>query len=151
MGKDTINKWIISFLSVGKRGFKSNFNLASIFLLIPPLAQACSLCPIQNSKFKIPFAARTLTHPITPIIARVAHTPRWRLSKKFILNFLGSLPIILKIIFDSLFFIVLLCVGSKLLKRNAYTTAGISTFIFLPQSQESLSRNQLADTLAYCL
>jgi len=43
-----------------------------------PLAQACSLCPIQNSEFIIPFAARTLTHPITPIapiIARVAHTP----------------------------------------------------------------------------
>jgi len=38
------------------------------------LAQACSLCPIQNSEFIIPFAARTLTHPITPIIARVAHT-----------------------------------------------------------------------------
>ena len=34
MGKDTINKWIISFLSVGKRGFKSNFDLATIFLLI---------------------------------------------------------------------------------------------------------------------
>ena len=34
MGRDTINKWIISFLSVGKRGFKSNFDLASIFLLI---------------------------------------------------------------------------------------------------------------------
>ena len=34
MGKDTINKWIISFLSVRKRGFKSNFDLASIFLLI---------------------------------------------------------------------------------------------------------------------
>ena len=33
MGKDTINKWIIPFLSVGKRGFKS-FDLASIFLLI---------------------------------------------------------------------------------------------------------------------
>ena len=32
--KDTINKWIISFLSVGKRGFKSNFDLATIFLLI---------------------------------------------------------------------------------------------------------------------
>ena len=46
--------------------------------LRPPLAQACSLCPIQNSEFIIPFAARTLTHPITPIapiIARVAHTP----------------------------------------------------------------------------
>jgi len=28
------NKWIIPFLSVGKRGFKSNFDLASIFLLI---------------------------------------------------------------------------------------------------------------------
>ena len=35
LGKDTINKWIIPFLSVGKRGFKSNFDLASIFLLIP--------------------------------------------------------------------------------------------------------------------
>ena len=34
LGKDTINKWIISFLSVEKRGFKSNFDLASIFLLI---------------------------------------------------------------------------------------------------------------------
>ena len=34
MGKDTINNWIIPFLSVGKRGFKSNFDLASIFLLI---------------------------------------------------------------------------------------------------------------------
>ena len=34
LGKDTINKWIISFLSVGKRGLKSNFDLASIFLLI---------------------------------------------------------------------------------------------------------------------
>jgi len=34
LGKDTINKWIIPFLSVGKRGFKSNFDLASIFLLI---------------------------------------------------------------------------------------------------------------------
>ena len=34
MGKDTINNWIISFLSEGKRGFKSNFDLASIFLLI---------------------------------------------------------------------------------------------------------------------
>ena len=35
LGKDTINNWIISFLSVGKRGFKSNFDLAlaSIFLL----------------------------------------------------------------------------------------------------------------------
>ena len=33
-GKDTINNWIIPFLSVGKRGFKSNFDLASIFLLI---------------------------------------------------------------------------------------------------------------------
>ena len=32
-GKDTINNWIIPFLSVGKRGFKS-FDLASIFLLI---------------------------------------------------------------------------------------------------------------------
>ena len=34
MGEDTINNWIIPFLSVGKRGFKSNFDLASIFLLI---------------------------------------------------------------------------------------------------------------------
>ena len=34
LGKDTINKWIISFLSVRKRGFKSNFDLATIFLLI---------------------------------------------------------------------------------------------------------------------
>ena len=56
LGKDTINNWIIPFLSVGKRGFKSNFGLASIFLLIlkrltPPLAQACSLCPIHNSQF----------------------------------------------------------------------------------------------------
>ena len=32
--KIQINKWIISFLSVRKRGFKSNFDLASIFLLI---------------------------------------------------------------------------------------------------------------------
>ena len=32
--KDTINNWIIPFLSVGKRGFKSNFDLATIFLLI---------------------------------------------------------------------------------------------------------------------
>ena len=34
LGKDTINNWIISFLSVGKRGFKSSFDLASVFLLI---------------------------------------------------------------------------------------------------------------------
>ena len=34
LGKDTINNWIIPFLSVGKRGFKSNFDLASMFLLI---------------------------------------------------------------------------------------------------------------------
>ena len=27
LGKDTINNWIIPFLSVGKRGFKSNFDL----------------------------------------------------------------------------------------------------------------------------
>ena len=32
LGKDTINNWIIPFLSVEKRGFKSNFDLASIFL-----------------------------------------------------------------------------------------------------------------------
>ena len=30
-GKDTINNWIIPFLSVGKRGFKSNFDLAQYF------------------------------------------------------------------------------------------------------------------------
>ena len=34
LGKDTINNWIIPFLSVEKRGFKSNFDLVSIFLLI---------------------------------------------------------------------------------------------------------------------
>ncbi len=34
LGRDTINNWIILFLSVGKRGFKSNFDLATIFLLI---------------------------------------------------------------------------------------------------------------------
>ena len=34
LGKDTINNWIIPFLSVGKRGFKSNFDLATIILLI---------------------------------------------------------------------------------------------------------------------
>ena len=34
LDKDTINNWIIPFLSVGKRGFKSNFDLATIFLLI---------------------------------------------------------------------------------------------------------------------
>ena len=34
LGKDTINNWIIPFLSVGKRGFKSNFDLDTIFLLI---------------------------------------------------------------------------------------------------------------------
>ena len=34
MGESTIINWIISFLSVGKRGFKSNFDLATIFLLI---------------------------------------------------------------------------------------------------------------------
>ena len=34
LDKDTINNWIIPFLSVGKRGFKSNFDLASIILLI---------------------------------------------------------------------------------------------------------------------
>ena len=34
LGKETINIWIIPFLSVGKRGFKSNFDLASIILLI---------------------------------------------------------------------------------------------------------------------
>ena len=44
LGKDTINKWIIPFLSVGKRGFKSNFDLASIFLLIlRRLKQGCKL------------------------------------------------------------------------------------------------------------
>jgi len=34
LSNDTINNWIIPFLSVGKRGFKSNFDLATIFLLI---------------------------------------------------------------------------------------------------------------------
>ena len=34
MGESTIINWIIPFLSVGKRGFKSNFDLATIFLLI---------------------------------------------------------------------------------------------------------------------
>ena len=34
LGKDIINNWIIPFLSVGKGGFKSNFDLASIILLI---------------------------------------------------------------------------------------------------------------------
>ena len=34
LGKDTINNWIIPFLSIGKKGFKSNFDLATIFLLI---------------------------------------------------------------------------------------------------------------------
>jgi hypothetical protein len=28
LGKDTINKWIIPFLSVVKRGFKSNFDFS---------------------------------------------------------------------------------------------------------------------------
>ena len=31
LDKDTINKWIIPFLSVGKRGFKSNFDLGLMF------------------------------------------------------------------------------------------------------------------------
>ena len=30
LGKDTINNWIILFLRVRKKGFKSNFDLASI-------------------------------------------------------------------------------------------------------------------------
>ena len=34
MGKDTIKKWIIPHLSVGKRGFKTKFDLSIIFLLI---------------------------------------------------------------------------------------------------------------------
>ena len=80
LGKDTINKWIISFLSVGKRGFKSNFDLASIFLLIPPAGASLQLVPIHNSKFPLPPALSPI-HPITPItpiapiIAGVAHTP----------------------------------------------------------------------------
>ena len=77
LGKDTINNWIIPFLSVGKRGFKSNFGLASIFLLIPPAGASLQLVPIQNSKFPLPPALSPI-HPITPIapiIARVAHTP----------------------------------------------------------------------------
>ena len=31
LDKDTINNWIIPFLSVGKRGFKSNFDLDQYF------------------------------------------------------------------------------------------------------------------------
>ena len=73
LDKDTINNWIIPFLSVGKRGFKSNFDLASIFLLIlkrlktgvPPLAQACSLCLIHNSQFII---CQFPSHYLEPII-----------------------------------------------------------------------------------
>ncbi|MFK8284189.1 transposase [Capnocytophaga canis] len=34
MSKDTIKKWIIPHLSVGKRGFKTKFDLSIIFLLI---------------------------------------------------------------------------------------------------------------------
>ncbi|EKY04969.1 hypothetical protein HMPREF9075_02726 [Capnocytophaga sp. oral taxon 332 str. F0381] len=37
---------------------------------VPPLAQACSLCQIQNSQFS--------PRPTSPIITRVAHTPCWR-------------------------------------------------------------------------
>ena len=40
LDKNTINNWIIPFLSVGKRGFKSNFDLASIFLGIMEKIQA---------------------------------------------------------------------------------------------------------------
>ena len=82
LGKDTINKWIISFLSVGKRGFKSNFDLASIFLLIPPAGASLQLVSIHNSKFKISFAASTLTHPSH--YSHCSHNrpcgshPRWR-------------------------------------------------------------------------
>lgn len=34
MGKDTIKKWILSYLSTGKRGFKTKFDLSLISLLI---------------------------------------------------------------------------------------------------------------------
>ncbi len=34
MGKDTIKKWILPYLSVGKRGFKSKFDFTIIILLI---------------------------------------------------------------------------------------------------------------------
>ncbi len=34
MGKDTIKKWILPYLSVGKRGFKSKFDATIIILLI---------------------------------------------------------------------------------------------------------------------
>ena len=74
---DSLCKGIISFLYfVAKLRIKSKTTKNNA--PHPPLSQACSLCPIQNSEFIIPFAARTLTHPITPIapiIARVAHTP----------------------------------------------------------------------------
>ena len=46
---------------------------------LPPLAQACSLCPIHNSSFSpCPTCPICPTRPTSPIIARVAHTPRWR-------------------------------------------------------------------------
>ena len=34
MDKDTIKKWILPYLSIGKRGFKTKFDLSLIFLLI---------------------------------------------------------------------------------------------------------------------
>ena len=44
----------------------------------PPLAQACSLCQIHNSKFSPrPTCPICPTRPTSPIIARVAHPPRW--------------------------------------------------------------------------
>ena len=46
---------------------------------LPPLAQACSLCPIHNSSFSpCPTCPICPTRPTSPIIARVAHTPHWR-------------------------------------------------------------------------
>lgn len=34
MSKDTIKKWIIPYLSTGKRGFKTKYDLSLIFMLI---------------------------------------------------------------------------------------------------------------------
>ena len=95
LGKDTINKWIISFLSVGKRGFKSNFDLASIFLLILKRLKtprwrklaACAQFTIHNSlpvlpvpfvppvpQFKIQNSKFTILSPI-PHTALLRHIP----------------------------------------------------------------------------
>ena len=80
LGKDTINNWIIPFLSVGKRGFKSNFDLASIFLLILKrlktgvqwrelpiesyFEKGGLMDKIQNSKFKIHNYSRAKNKPL---------------------------------------------------------------------------------------